>query len=735
MNACSMRLLLCLLLTPMLSRSEESPSFRRDVMPVFFRSGCNQGTCHGSARGKDGFMLSLFGYDPKGDLFRIKEEMVGRRINLAVPGQSLLLLKATGKVPHTGGELFTKDSPHYQTLLRWIEAGAPDDEATVPEPVGITLSPDRIIFEGQGTAQQTRVKARYSDGSERDVSSLALFATNNPAIATIDDQGVVKAGGRGDTTVFARFSRFTIGSEVIVLPKDTAFHWPDPPAVNYIDELVNGRLQLLRLLPSDLCDDETFLRRVTLDLTGTLPSVDAHRSFMSDTSQDKRSVLIDRLLADPGFTSLWTALWAEMLRVKGGGYAPSATDVKAADVYYEWIHDQMAVNRPLDRFVADQITGTGSNLTSGPANLYTMLVHDVKVTPKNLAADISQLFTGVRIQCAECHNHPFDRWTMNDYYGWVSFFTGIRRKLGAEPREYYVFNDLSAAPAKHLIDERPMPPTVLGGEAPVPSGKDPREALAEWLTAKDNPLFARNLANRIWAHHMGRGLVEPLDDMRVSNPPTNGPLLDALARHLADSGFNLRSFIRDICNSRTYQLSARPNATNAGDTRQFSRSQLRRLRADVLLDSIVQATDGARSFQYFPSGIRAIEHYPRTPGDTTRPHVGDPFFETFGRSGRAGVCVCETKPEPTLSQALHLVAGDTVASQIGTGQVVLKLLNANATPQAIIEELYIRALSRKPTEGELEKMLTLVGGATRDRKVYEDLFWGLLNSTEFLFNH
>ncbi len=729
------RLLVLFFLLPALLGAEEAPSFRRDVMPILFRAGCNAGTCHGSARGKDGFMLSLFGYDAGGDFYRITREMVGRRVNLAAPEESLLLLKATGKVPHTGGELFTKETPYYQTLLKWIEAGAPDDSDSVPHPVEITLAPDRIVFEGGKSKEKTAVTARYSDGSTRDVTTLARFLTNNPSTATIDENGVVTAAGRGDTHVFARFNRFTIGSEVIVLPEDKNYVWTNPPANNFIDEIVHDRLQKLRLLPSELCDDETFVRRVHLDLTGDLPTVAEYRDFMADQSPDKRTLLIDRLLKSDGFTDLWTTLWAEMLRVKGGGYAPSATDVKAADVYFQWIHEQIAKNRPLNAFIADQITGTGSNLTSGPANLYTMLVHDVKVTPKNLAADFSQLFTGVRIQCAECHNHPFDRWTQDDYYGWVSFFTGIQRKLGVEPREFYVFNDRNAAPAKHLIDDRPMLPTVLGGETSVPAGEDPRKALAAWLTSPENELFTRNLSNRIWAHFMGRGLVEPVDDMRVSNPPTNGPLLEALAKRLGDGGFDLRAFVRDICTSRIYQLSARPNQTNAGDTRQFSRAQLRRLRADVLMDAVVRATDGERGFVYFPKGTKAIQQYPRTPGDTTRPMTGDPFFETFGRAGRGSVCACDTKIEPTLSQALHLIAGDTVQGQIGAGKVIENLLKANTPPEGIIEELYLRTLSREPKPDELSTMLGLVGSDTKDRKAYQDIFWGLLNSTEFLFNH
>ena len=731
---------LILLLTALLASTStnlfaDEPSFRRDVMPVFFRAGCNSGTCHGSARGKDGFMLSLFGYDAKGDYFRLTQEMIGRRVNVASPSESLLLKKASGQVPHTGGKRFDVESPYYQTLLQWIEAGAPDDPANVPEPVEIKLDPDRLLFDVGAAAKPTVVTARYSDGSMRDVTKLALFNTNNPDTATISADGVVTPGKRGDTFVFARFNRFTIGSEVIVLPKDSAIQWNNPPANNYIDELVYDRLQKLHLLPSELCDDETFVRRVYLDLAGVPPTVEQFRSFMSDLSPKKRDALVDQLIASEEFTQVWTALWAESVRLMGGGYAPTGTDVKAAAAYYEWIHEQIKSNRPFNEFVADQVTATGSNLTNGPANLYTMLVHNTRFTPKEFAANFSQLTMGIQIQCAECHNHPFDRWTMNDYYGFVSFFTGMKRKLGAEPREMYIFNDRSMSPAKHLVDDRPVPAIVLGGEAPVPEMGDKRQALAQWLASPDNPHFGRNFANRAWAHFFGRGLVEPVDDMRISNPPTNKPLLDALSKRFSDSKFNLRALVRDICTSRVYQLASQPNATNSGDTRQFSRSRLRRLRADVLLDSIVVATSSERGYSYFPRGTKAIQYYPRTPGDTEGPNAGDPFFATFGRSRRGSICVCETRVESNLSQALHLLVGDTIDGRVGGGGVVAKLLAAGKTPDELIEELFLRTLSRKPTSEERTAMRELVGDSVKDRKVYEDIFSSLLQSTEFGFNH
>ena len=704
-------------------------------MPVFFRAGCNAGTCHGSARGKDGFMLSLFGYDAKGDYERVVNEMVGRRVNTAVPEQSLLLLKSIGAVPHTGGKIFTKDSEHYQTLLRWIEVGAPDDLGDVAVTVSVELSTKSLLFERAGAGGELKVTAKASDGTWRDVTKLARYFSNNESVAKIDADGHVTAVGPGDTTVFARFSRFTVGAEVIVLPPEEGFSWSDPPQVNFIDELVFDRLQKLRIAPSELCDDETFLRRVTLDLAARPPTVEEYLAFMADSRPNKRAVKIDELLANDAFADLWTALWAEQLRVMGGNYAPVATDVKAADAYYQWIRQQMRSGRPLNEFVAEMVDASGSNLTNGPVNLYTMLVHKPQFEPKAFAADFSQLFLGVQIQCAECHNHPFDRWTQDDYYGFVSFFTGMKRKPGVEPRERRIYCDTSAPHARHVVDGRPMPAKVLGSIDPVPAGGDPRTALAQWLTSPDNELFSRNLANRIWAQLLGRGVIEPVDDVRASNPPVNGPLLDALSKRLVEVKFDLRSLVRDICNSRVYQLSAKPNASNVRDTRQFSHAHLRRLRADVLMDSVVTATGVTRRFGGFPEGTKAIEYYPRESGDTEGPHFGDSFFSTFGRSSRATVCACETKKEPTLSQTLHLAVGDTVRDRLAANGELQKLIEKAATPEEVIEELYIRTLSRRPTSEEKSEMRALIGEAVQDHAAYEDILWSLLNSTEFAFNH
>lgn len=726
------------------------PSFRLDVMPVLFRAGCNSGTCHGSARGKDGYMLSLFGYDPAGDYRRTVEEIPNRRVNIAVPSESLLLLKATASVPHTGGKLFDAESELYRILLRWIEAGAPDDQQVIatsdvntsnnspigiPEVQGIAFSKDSILFEGTSNNVGLQLLATYSDGSVRDVTSLGRYFSNNTSVAQIDNDGILSAKGAGDTNVFGRFSRFTVGAEVIVLPPAEGFVWTNPPVNNYIDKLVFDRLEKLRVAPSELCDDETFLRRVTLDLIGRVPTENEYHQFINDSSPAKRENRIDRLLELDDFADYQAALWAEQLRVIGGNYSTGATVIKAADRFANWIREQFRKNRPLNEFVAEMTAASGPNIANGPVNLYTMLVHKPQVDPKMLAADYSQVFLGVQIQCAECHNHPFDRWNMDDYYGFVSFFTGIKRKPGVEPREKRIYWDSKSSPAVNPVDGRPRPAKLLGVASPVQEPGDPRRALAQWISAPDNDLFARNIANRLWAHLMGRGVIEPVDDIRVSNPPTNTKLLNGLSARLVELKFDLRSFVREICNSRVYQLSSVPTESNASDTRQFSHAKLRRLRADVLLDSIVTVTGVPRNLPEWPAGTRAVLYYPRVSGDTEGPHPGDPFFETFGRSSRGTVCACETKRDPTLSQTMHLVVGDTIRDRLNAGGLLRKLVDEQQPPAQIIEQLFIRILSRRPKETELSEMLQWVNEPTNNIEVYEDLLWGMLNSTEFLFNH
>ncbi len=729
------------LFLPALLIASDEVSFRGDVMPVFFRAGCNSGSCHGSTRGKDGFMLSLFGYDARGDYERLVTEMIGRRVNTAVPEQSLILLKATGRVSHTGGKLFDRESDHYRILLRWIEAGAPDDEGIVPETVGIVLSDESLVFPKAEGGTSLRVTAQFSDGKSRDVTKLARYFSNNPSVATIDADGNVRAIGPGDTNVFARFNRFTVGAELIVLPSTEGFIWPNPLVHNFIDKLVFDRLEKLRMTPSDVCDDETFLRRITLDLAARPPTVAEYQAFMASNAADKRARKIDELLADDAFADYWTALWAEQLRVIGGENG-TGTHMKAADQFVRWIKSQIRNGRPLNEFVADMVASSGSVNRSGPPSFYTQVVHDIDINPKALASDFSQLFLGVQIQCAECHNHPFDRWTQDDYYGFVSFFTGIRRKNGLEGNDKVIYFDTSAEPARHLVDGRPMAAKVLGAVEPVGGEGDPRRKLAAWLTSPDNEMFSRNLANRIWAQMLGRGIIEPVDDVRISNPPVNPALLDALAKRLVEAKFDLRALVRDIANSRVYQLSVQPTPSNAGDTRQFSHGHLRRLRADVLLDAMADVTGVPPwNLHGWPAGSRAINVYPRVSGGTggganyENNSDTNSFFKRFGGSTRATICACETKREPTLAQTLHMAVGDTVNGRLAAGGIVTKLIETKSTPEDIIDELFIRTLARRPTNAESVATREIVGDKGKDPAVYEDLFWSLLNSTEFAFNH
>jgi hypothetical protein len=708
-------------------------SFKNDVMPLFMRGGCNSGSCHGASRGKDGFKLSLFGYDPEGDYYRLVEEQIGRRVNLAAPDASLILEKISGRVPHTGGTIFREDTKYYQTLRGWIAAGAPRDEDEAREPIRIELSPSKITFQRPGLAQQGRVTAFYSDGSSADVSDLALYITNNESIAAIDRQAKISGGQAGGTHVFARFDKFTVGCEVVVL-SGQPFAWPPLEANNYIDDLVFAKLKELELVPSKLCTDEQFLRRVTIDLTGRLPTEAEYAAFLSDADTDKRAQLVDELLTRDAFGELWAAQWGEWLRITTNTNPGSGTAMKAGWNYYQWLREAMIGGLPWDQLCRELLIGNGSNFRNPPSNYYTMLPQG-KLEPKKLGEDTAQVFLGLRTQCAQCHNHPFDQWTIDDYYSFTSFFTGVRRKHGSEAREYYTYVDVDAEPARHLVDDRPMPHRFLGGELADVNGKDPRRVLAEWMCAPDNRLFRRNLANRIWAHFFGRGIVHPVDDVRISNPPANEPLLEELGRRLAeDYAFNAKQLVRDIVLSRTYQLSPATNDTNRRDDSRFSHAYLRRLRSDVLFDCIGQALDYRGTFRR-STADRAVVMFEGGRRDDFNSY----FFSTFGQAKRESVCTCETQTDASLSQALHLMNGKTIDDAFRRNpQLVPKLLKESASLEDNLRRLYVRILTRQPTASELSGMLEQAPASSDEKQLghfYENVAWALLNSSEFLFNH
>ena len=692
-------------------------SFKLDVMPVFMKAGCNTGSCHGAARGKDGFRLSLFGFDPDGDYHRLTREISGRRINLALVEESLLIEKTTNVVPHSGGAKIKKGDEHYATLIRWLEAGAPADPGPVPAAVTLEIFPPTGVLDGEGESQKLSVRAKYADGTDRDVTNLAVFMTNNDNSATVSQDGVVTATNRGEALILARFETHTIGSQFIVLPQGLAFEWKNAPVKNYVDEFTDRKLMRLRINPSDLCTDEEFLRRVHLDICGTLPSSDEYRTFLEGADPAKREHLVDSLLQRKEFVEMWVMKWSELLMIRT---SPQIT-YKAMLLYYNWLQQRIQSNVPVNELFCELLASKGGTFSNAATNYYQNETDTLKV-----AENVAQVFLGMRIQCAQCHNHPFDRWTMDDYYGFANFFAQIGRKPGEDSRETIVFNS-GSGDVKHPIGGRIVPPKFLGGEFPDVAGKDRREVAAAWLTSPENRYFSRNLVNIVWAHFFGSGLINDVDDVRVSNPPVNIELLDELSRRFVDYKYDFKKLVRDICTSRTYQLSTKTNETNATDERNFSHALLRRVRAEVLLDMVTSVTDTRNKFSGLPLGARAVQI---ADGNTSTY-----FLTTFGRATRGTVCSCEVKMEPNLSQALHLLNGETVQGKIEAGAVIKKMLAAQQTPSQIVEELYIRALVRRPTDKEKQELVDLVTADLNPQQALEDGFWAILNSREFVFNH
>lgn len=692
-------------------------SFKLDVMPIFMRGGCNQGGCHGAARGKDGFRLSLFGFDADGDHYRLTRELNGRRINLALPTESLLIEKAQGKVPHTGGQRIKDGDEYTATIVRWLEANAPLDPPTVAKPVSVDLYPKLAVLDGAGSTQQMVVKARYSDGTERDVTNLALFLSNNDTSAKISPDGKVTAGDRGEAFVMARFATFTVGAQVIVLPKGLKFTFPSVPEHNYIDTLVNAKLKKLRITPSELCSDEVFLRRVYLDVIGVLPTIEEHQRFMSNPSPKKREMLVDELLGRKEFVELWVLKWAELLQIRSS----QQVSYKATLLYYNWLQDKIARNVPVNEWVQELLGASGGTFKNPATNYYQNETDILKVSE-----NVAQVFMGMRIQCAQCHNHPFDRWTMDDYYGFMAFFSQIGRKGTDDPREIVVYNSRGGE-VSHPVTKAVMKPKFLGGEAPDTAGKDRRVVMAQWLASPDNPYFATSMANMVWANFFGIGIIDPVDDVRISNPASNPELLRDLGKRFTEYKYDFKKLVRDICTSRTYQLSTLPNESNAGDTRNFTRAGIRRIKAETFYDCISQVTETKNKFPGLPLGSRAVQ--------IADGNVSTYFLSTFGRATRETVCSCEVKLEPTLSQSLHLLNGDTTTQKIAAGNLIGRRLAEKKTPAEILDELYLRCLSRKPTSKEKASLEGLIAAEPDKKKALDDAFWAVLNSREFMFNH
>ncbi|MEC7922755.1 MAG: DUF1549 domain-containing protein, partial [Planctomycetota bacterium] len=573
------------------------------------------------------------------------------------------------------------------------------------------------VLNGSGATQKLTVRATYSDGSTRDVTHLAYVLSNNDTSAKVSQEGLVSAGARGEAFIMARFATFTVGSHFIVLPRDLEFQFPAVTENNYVDSLINDKLKKLRVAPSELCSDEVFLRRAYLDIIGLLPTSEEYTRFSSSEEKDKRSKLVDELLGRKEFVELWVMKWAELLQIRSS----QQVSYKAMLLYYNWLQDKIANNVPMDKMVSELLGASGGTFKNPATNYYQNETNTLKVTE-----NVAQVFMGMRIQCAQCHDHPFDRWTQDDYYGFASFFSQIGRKRAEDPRETIVFNSRGGE-VRHPIGNKVMKPKFLGGTAPDLKGKDRRVAMAEWLVSSENPFFATNLANMVWAHFFGKGIIDEVDDVRVSNPPSNAGLLKALGQHFTEYKYDFKRLVRDICTSRTYQLATQTNQSNESDTRNFSHASLRRIRSEILLDCITQVTNTSNKFRGLPKGARAVQI---ADGATT-----NYFLQAFGRAKRESVCSCEVQMEPNLSQALHLLNGDTVEQKIRSGGLIKAMLDAKKTPEQIIEELYVRSFSRKPVDKELASLKAILTSAPSPKEFLDDLFWSLLNSREFLFNH
>jgi hypothetical protein len=699
------------------SRSAEKLpiSFEKDIVPILTRSGCNTGSCHGSAAGKDGFMISLFGYDPPGDYNRITREIGMRRINLAVPEESLFLTKATGGVTHTGGKQFDVGSIYYETILEWLQAGALADATPPPNVTKLEVYPAQSVIEGEGSEQRFIAVAHYSDGTTRDVTNLSAFMSNNETSAAVDANGTVVAGARGEAFVMARFETKTEGRQVLVLPKELKYETPEITG-NYIDQLVGKKLNQLRILPSGFCTDEEFLRRITIDITGQLPSEEEYHQFVKDTAPDKRKELIDRLLERKEFSEIWAMKFAQLLMIK----STNQVSYKSAFLYNQWLTDKFARNVPIDEMVRELFGATGGTFRN-PATNYYQIERDILKRAENAA----QVFMGIRTQCAQCHNHPLDRWTMNDYYGFAAFFCQTATKNAEDYRERIIY-DRRSGEVKHKITGKNMTPKFLGGEVADTKGKDRRVVMAEWLTSSENPYFSTSIANRVWAHFMGVGIVDPVDDIRVSNPATNPELFQMLGDKLAEYKFDFRQLVRDICNSQAYQRTASPNESNKSDTRNYAYATVRRVPAEMLLDCVGQVTNTKEKFRGLPLGARAVQI---ADGQTSTY-----FLDTFGRAPRDTVCEGEATTDPSLSQALHLLNGSATGGKISQGKVAEELLK-DATPEQALDRLYVRCLSRFPTAAERQALLESIKQAPNPQQGLEDVFWAVLNSREFVFNH
>jgi hypothetical protein len=707
-------------------------SFRHELIASLNVGGCNAGACHGTPSGKNGFKLSLRGYDPAADYLQLTRDVLGRRTDRMDPAASLILQKALGRIPHEGGQRYQPASIPAQLIRSWLNEGLLDDPADLPALKEITVVPGSRVLNAPARWQQLAVLAQLSDGSARDVTRLTVFSSSDNAVADVTSTGLVEFRQSGEVAILCRYLDQLQAVRLTYLEPRAGFVWPNPPETNYVDSNVFAKLKMLSIPPSELCTDQEFVRRAFLDLCGILPTPDDTRAFLADTAPDKRAKLVDTLLQRPEYADFWTLKWSDVLRS-----SRKTIQVKGIHVYQRWLHDRIDSNTPWDEVVRELLTAEGSTFANPPANFYR-----TSADPTNLAETTAQLFFGIRMQCAKCHNHPFEKWTQDDYYSMAAFFARVKLKKdaiepGASPQApgaMVVYSERSGEVTQARTG-KVMAPKALGVPAPtIPLGKDRREALAEQITSGQNPFFAKSVVNRIWFHLNGRGIVDPVDDFRDSNPSANDELLNALAQDFVAHKFDIKYIIRVIMTSRTYQLSAQSNEYNKDDAKYFSHAVTKLLSAEQLLDAICAVNEVPEKFAGLPQGTRAVQ---LPDGD-----VNHPFLKTFGQPARELACECERESDSNLAQALQLINGPTVNEKLRNpnnrvGRLLAKkTADGKPLPEAeVLNELYLATLSRLPAEGEVKASLEHVAKGADKRKAWEDVQWALINSKEFLFRH
>jgi hypothetical protein len=700
------------------SANPVSVDFIRDVNPLLSKVGCNQGTCHGSANGRNGFKLSLRGYDSLYDYRSLIDDVSGRRFNRSVPSQSLMLLKPTQGVPHEGGFLFDEQSRIYQVLQQWIAEGCryQPDSARV---VGIEIYPPTPLLQLRHDKQQLVVTARYADGSTRDVTRDAVFDTSNFEVATVSRTGLITAVQRGEAAALVRYEGNYAAAPVSILGNRDGYQWTPQPEQNFIDTLVNNKLQRMKILPSGPSSDAEFLRRVNLDIAGVPPTIDEINAFVADPAETgaKRAAKIEQLLNGPGYVEHWTLKWSDLLLNRR-----KAVTERGVWAFRNWIRQQIASNRPYNQFAAELVTAAGNTFENPAANYYR-----IAREPKLVMENMTQVFLGTRFNCNQCHDHPFERWTQRQYYELAAWFADVGRRPLPDGDEF-VFTMGSATPVINPDSNQPASPRFpFEHTGAVDAAAARRTQLAQWLTAPENPYFARSIVNRYWSYFFGRGIIDPVDDIRASNPASNPELLDALTKDFVANNHDLKRLIRNICNSAAYQRSLDAGQWNEDDTINFSHALPRRLSAEQLYDSIIQAAGAPRALPGVPAGFRAAE--------LPDPQVEVAFLDMFGRAPRESPCECERTSDVSLGQTLNMVNGSTIADAIAHPQgLIARTLAANTGTDAMINTIYLSVLCRNPTSDEMSQAQAYFASAATPKEAAEDLMWALINSPGFLFN-